>query len=496
MRPWRKVDLRLRMNIDSDDPFQVLGLDEPTTDKKVIKRAYKRMALKYHPDVSSTKDSTPEEKKKASDQFAKINWAYSVLSGKSKDDSAYNSKGTKSSGSSSSSSASGWTPPHRRTGQSYTSQRSYTDNNVSWEDFMPKSEQTYDSDGDSYGKIFSDLLSTAAATKNVGSAVFKDFIEFLESNIDGYGGSGDSDDGELRILLNTGSKADIRNELDDTELVVNQLRTKLNGINNDISSVTSEMTTTTKYLDKMGLEETLAELNARKNVVAGYLKRAQKRLLTLQTRYQEMMSRNSNFDSSYAGQSRQTTWEDIKRESNSSPYASEASSGYTSSSEGNSRSNGDSWKKEGFGSSSRGSARGSRRRQSATRTQGSSSDEEQSFKSSASGESARKESWMNEGFSNRGRGSTRGREGNSGNSGAGQPDSVNRRESTYSSNSEANSSRNRGRDTASSRSSASNDIPPHRRTSFGSNQNEEKRRLREIKVDEEFEKLKRELGLK
>ena len=39
-----------RMKVDSDDPFQILGL-EPTVDQKVIKRAYKRMALKYHPDV-------------------------------------------------------------------------------------------------------------------------------------------------------------------------------------------------------------------------------------------------------------------------------------------------------------------------------------------------------------------------------------------------------------------------------------------------------------
>ena len=38
------------MKVDSDDPFQILGL-EPTVDQKVIKRAYKRMALKYHPDV-------------------------------------------------------------------------------------------------------------------------------------------------------------------------------------------------------------------------------------------------------------------------------------------------------------------------------------------------------------------------------------------------------------------------------------------------------------
>jgi hypothetical protein len=39
-------------------------------------------------------------------------------------------------------------------------------------------------------------------------------------------------------------------------------------------------------------------------------------------------------------------------------------------------------------------------------------------------------------------------------------------------------------------------VPPHRRTSsYESSAEENKRRMREIKVDEEFEKLKKELGL-
>src|SRR6056300_843491 len=67
----------LATNINSEDPFEILDLSEATTDQKIIKRAYKRMALKYHPDVVSTPQSSPEEKKRASDRFAKINWAYS-----------------------------------------------------------------------------------------------------------------------------------------------------------------------------------------------------------------------------------------------------------------------------------------------------------------------------------------------------------------------------------------------------------------------------------
>jgi hypothetical protein len=37
-------------------------------------------------------------------------------------------------------------------------------------------------------------------------------------------------------------------------------------------------------------------------------------------------------------------------------------------------------------------------------------------------------------------------------------------------------------------------VPPHRRTST-SYQSDDKRRIREIKVDEEFDKLKKDLGL-
>jgi hypothetical protein len=50
-----------------------------------------------------------------------------------------------------------------------------------------------------------------------------------------------------------------------------------------------------------------------------------------------------------------------------------------------------------------------------------------------------------------------------------------------------------------SRSNYSFDVPPHRRTtgspSFASRQEEDRKRMQEIKVDDEFEKLKKELGL-
>ena len=71
------------------DPFAVLNIPEPTTDKSTIKKAYRRMAMKYHPDVVVSSDSTPEEKKKASDYFATINAAYETLMGKNSDSGHY-----------------------------------------------------------------------------------------------------------------------------------------------------------------------------------------------------------------------------------------------------------------------------------------------------------------------------------------------------------------------------------------------------------------------
>ena len=68
-------------NFDSDDAFQVLGLDPSmlrksdtsVLDKSVLKKAYRQLAKKYHPDVAEG------DKKLASNRFVKINWAYETL---------------------------------------------------------------------------------------------------------------------------------------------------------------------------------------------------------------------------------------------------------------------------------------------------------------------------------------------------------------------------------------------------------------------------------
>lgn len=507
---------RLLMNTNSNDPFLLLGLTEPTADKKVIKRAYKRMALKFHPDMATTKDSTAQEKKEASDKFTKINWAYQVLSGKAKDDTTYGKPNTGASSSGAgASSTGGWTPPHRRSGaySSPTGQStsSGTGPSTDWRDYMPKKEEEdakYDAGGDSLGQIFSDMFTGAAGaaagaaasyggTSSSSSSIFKDFVDFLEGNIDGYGG-GSSDDADLRILLQTASLQEIGNEMDDTDLVVQQLNTKMSKLKDEIIMVQAELNLQQRYSDRMELEESMAELEARKPVVDGYLKKAQKRLLSLQVRYKELITRGDN--DAYAGGGRKSEWDDIKREATSGSSSRRSSSSQSSTSGGSSASS------------------------SPYSSGGSSSTSSSSSRTSGSTSSANKDdedAWMNEGFgSSRGRGSGGRRRRSSQTSsssgpstGAGSSSSSRSRTDSFNTPPQSESVRPppsprsqesvrtpRGAPSTSSSSVSSSPgsssyVPPHRRTSDSSYDQDDKRRMRELKVDDEFDKLKKELGL-
>ena len=71
-------------DIDSADAFTVLGLDPydgTFIDKKVIKKAFRKLAIRYHPDAVTNKDSSEYDKKWASEQFTKISMAYEELLG-------------------------------------------------------------------------------------------------------------------------------------------------------------------------------------------------------------------------------------------------------------------------------------------------------------------------------------------------------------------------------------------------------------------------------
>lgn len=63
--------------MDTTDYYKTLNVDKDATSKQ-IKTAYKKMALKYHPD--KIQNSTEQQKKVAEEKFKNISQAYSVLS--------------------------------------------------------------------------------------------------------------------------------------------------------------------------------------------------------------------------------------------------------------------------------------------------------------------------------------------------------------------------------------------------------------------------------
>ncbi len=56
------------------DFYKVLGVSKDATDAEIIKKAYRKLARKYHPDVNKTKE--------AEEKFKDISEAYDVLSNK------------------------------------------------------------------------------------------------------------------------------------------------------------------------------------------------------------------------------------------------------------------------------------------------------------------------------------------------------------------------------------------------------------------------------
>eukprot|EP00579_Thalassiosira_antarctica_P004288 CAMPEP_0201893858 /NCGR_PEP_ID=MMETSP0902-20130614/39526_1 /ASSEMBLY_ACC=CAM_ASM_000551 /TAXON_ID=420261 /ORGANISM="Thalassiosira antarctica, Strain CCMP982" /LENGTH=545 /DNA_ID=CAMNT_0048425763 /DNA_START=53 /DNA_END=1690 /DNA_ORIENTATION=- len=471
-----------------DDPFLLLGLDSrnPTTDKKEIKRAYRKRAMQYHPDVILSPDSTKEERDVASKDFARINAAYEMLTGGGKG--SVGSSSTSGSGAKSSSGGYKYQPPHRRTSD-YTSGKS-----TNWEDFMPKYDEEdakYDADGDSIGSIFSDILTGAAgyatgvAGSGGGSGIVGDFIDFLEGNIDGFESGYDDD-----TLLRYGSFDEVASDMDETDILVTSLETKLSTVENELMQAQADLNVATKYSEKLDFEERVAELKAREKVVKGYLKKGKKRLIKLRERYKELMVEGRG-GRGYGGSSSRA----------SAGRSSRSSSGGSSSS---SRSNSSSRAPEPAAASS------------APSTASSTS----STPSSAPASSSTK-SWRNEGFSSsyggRSSGSTRSSRRNRGAANVDEPSSASTTKeqsnqqqqrpdgNVYSSRS---GSSNRGSTNPASKTTTSRSsnkpvpqeyepwVPPHRRSKSSTEQAaQDKKRLRELKVDDDFDKLKREMGM-
>lgn len=351
---------------------------------------------------------------------------------------------------------------------------------------MPKYKDNYDEEdyentnGDSFGSIFRDFVVGATASTKNGGGWMNDLIEFLETS-SGIGG-GSSVDSSINSLLQTGTLQEIGNEMEDTELVVEQLTTKLDNLQAERVMIQGEtMSSSSRYMDQLQQEEQLEELTARQTVVQGYLKRARKRLLQLQTRYKEMIMQGQD-DTRARRRSERTATTNSNNNNNNNGAGSSTSSSTSQSTSSSSSSTAsynrpkhdkpeDAWKDDSFGSFGR---RGSGRRRSSS---SSNSNRKTDSTSTTSPSSSSSSSSNNNNSSSNGSTASR---------------------SSYSSNSNSQTTRPT-RETlvnTSSSTSANNNVPPHRRSSADNrNAQNDLRRLRELKVDEEFEKLKKELGL-
>ena len=510
---------------DTTDPFVLLGLDpnNPTADKKEIKRAYKRQAMRYHPDVVISTDSSPEERRRASEEFAKVNAAYEILSGKGSGGAGVGA-GKSGAGSRADKGGSGswaYQPPHRRSGASSSSPYSASGSSSSssgygsgastdWRDYMPNYDEEdakYDSGDDSLSKIFSDLMTGVAAgaagaamgagSSAGGGGILKDLIDFLEGNVADGGGFGgvNEDDSALSELLIFGSLDEVSNEMDDTQLLVTQLETKIDNMEKDTVMLKEEVRRSmyeySKYTEKIEIEERLAEVEARKGIVSKYLKKARKRLVKLQARYKELIvegrsdsragtggyySGSSTSRSSSGSSSRSSTYADRPSSPPPSPFSDGPTGRSTTSSTASDDSESASFSRtEGFGSFGRRGGSGTRGRSRRNRTRSSDSQSapspppspSPSYRSSSPPPSPPPASY--------------------------RPPATSTSRSTSSTTSPSST---RQSSSITTNKEWTPPVPPHRRTGPDPRQTaDDKKRLRDIKVDEDFQELKREMGL-
>ena len=115
-----------------------------------------------------------------------------------------------------------------------------------------------------------------------------DLIDFLERNVDGFE-SGYDDDKALSRLLVYGEFDEVASEMDETDVLVTSLETKLSTAENELLQAQAELNVAMKFSEKLDIEERIAELKARNNVVKGYLKKGKRRLIRLRERYKELM---------------------------------------------------------------------------------------------------------------------------------------------------------------------------------------------------------------
>lgn len=278
VRQGGRVTLRMAAN----DFYDRLGVAR-TADAREIKRAYRRKALEFHPDVNSA----PE----AREQFVKINEAYETLSDPDKRR-AYDMPGA-SAGRRPGAGAGRRPPPRRwsRPGAGAGADPKRAQRTEEWRQENP----TADMIDDSFSSIFSDLFRSTAERGARGGfeAVLTDVVEFLES---GVGEMADPTPSEFADFLRTGSMEELRKERDSSEALVKQLEEKVRRMRTDLEMAKGEAKVhrertggaVSRTLDELEreaeLEERAAGLQKRLETMESFLRRERRKEQQLRSR--------------------------------------------------------------------------------------------------------------------------------------------------------------------------------------------------------------------
>lgn len=186
----------------SDDYYEVLGLKEDA-DTQAVKRAYRRAALKNHPDVSDAPD--------ARERFLRVQEAYSVLSNPQQRE-TYD-RNRRAAGAAASSGFGG-----------FGSDMNAAEFARRWRERNPMPKDLDDSLGNIFSDLFSGVANAVNSSASASGGVVEDFIEFLERRVDGFASDrrkGDPD--SLDDVLRSNDEDVLRAEADDARFVIEQL---------------------------------------------------------------------------------------------------------------------------------------------------------------------------------------------------------------------------------------------------------------------------------
>ena len=132
----------------------------------------------------------------------------------------------------------------------------------------------------------------------------QDLVSFLEENFGlmfdesgGTEGESDDDDAEFTNLIANGTMDDIKNELDDVNLLEKQLSRWSKTLATELEDLATGGTgSDSRYLESMELDEWKTEIEARIQVVKSYLVKVDARNIQLRERIIKLQSKQSEGD--------------------------------------------------------------------------------------------------------------------------------------------------------------------------------------------------------